>query len=380
MKILERILLATDFLKSSKNVIDNAIALARTFHSKMSILHVLPDDISSEKAKKLLEHAAQKHLAAVEARIKEEGIKVTETILEWGGHVSKIVNTAERLDANIILIGAGEKEENQKDHLGNTAEKIIKLSSKPVLVVKPEKAFQVNTILCPVDFSGPSKRALKDAIIFARRFEARLIILTVYQPMAPNIFSFQYDWEQENVHNALRHIAQYNEFLEQFNLKDLDLIKEVRRGRPEEEILKEITDSKVDLLIMGTTGRSGLSKVLIGSVTEKVIQKIPCTFITTKTKDVIQLQLENRIRDIETHYKIGTQLMKDGFYKEALEEYKTCLQINDMHVPAIHGIVKVYEKLENQKMADKYRQLAQEVLRRIWDSKIEAEIRKYYSH
>jgi two-component SAPR family response regulator len=120
--------------------------------------------------------------------------------------------------------------------------------------------------------------------------------------------------------------------------------------------------------------------MMIGSVTEKVIREVPCTFITTKTQDVIQLQLENRIKDIESHYHIAVQLMKDGFYRESIAEFETCLKINDMHVPAIHGIAKVYDKLENQEMAEKHRMLAREVLRRIWDSKIEDEIRKYYSY
>ena len=380
MKILENILLATDLFPSTKNVVGNAIALAKAFHSKITVLHVLPENIGNEKAKKLFGETVKGHLADINARIHKEGVKTTEPILEWGDHCEKIVAAAKRLDVNLIMVGAGESDEGQKFRLGTTAEKVIKLSAQPVFVVKPEEVLEVKTILCPVDFSAQSKRALKDAIIFARRFEAELIILSVYKPIASSTFSFKYDWEEENTRIAFKHIAQFNEFLKGFNLRDVNWKKEVRRGKPETEILAEISESDIDLLIMGTTGRSGLSKAFIGSVTEKVIREVPCTFITTKEQDVIQLQLENRIKDIESHYNIAVQLRKDGFYKESIAEFETCLKINDMHVPAIYGIAKVYDKLENPDMADKYRKLAREVLRRIWDSKIEEEIRKYYSY
>ena len=380
MRILEKILLATDLLPSSENVVGNAIALAKAFHSKIILLHVLPDDIGNEKAKKLLEDTVSWQLAAVNARIQKEGVNRVEPLLEWGEHCNKIVDTGKRLDVNLILIGAGERDEGQQLRLGSSAEKIIKRSGQPVLVVEPGRPLAVKTILCPVDFSDQSRRALKDAIIFARRFEAELTILSVYKPITSSTFSFKYDWEEENTRIAFKHIAQFNEFLKEFNLRDVNWKKEVRRGKPETEILAEISESDIDLLIMGTTGRSGLSKAFIGSVTEKVIREVPCTFITTKEQDVIQLQLENRIKDIESHYNIAVQLRKDGFYKESIAEFETCLKINDMHVPAIYGIAKVYDKLENPDMADKYRKLAREVLRRIWDSKIEEEIRKYYSY
>ncbi|MCB0560218.1 MAG: universal stress protein [Lewinellaceae bacterium] len=380
MKILENILLATDLFPSSKNVVGNAIALAKAFHSRVTVFHVLPENIGNDKAKKLLEETVKGHLTDINARINKEGVKTTEPLVEWGDHCEKIVAAGKRLNVNLIVIGSGETEKGQKFSLGTTAEKVIKLSAQPVFVVKPEEALTVKTILCPVDFSEQSRRALKDAIIFARRFEAELIILSVYKPITSSTFSFKYDWEEENSRIAFNHIAQFNEFLKGFNLRDVNWKKEVRRGKPETEILAEISESNIGLLIMGTTGRSGLSKMMIGSVTEKVIREVPCTFITTKTQDVIQLQLENRIKDIESHYHIAVQLMKDGFYAESIAEFETCLKINDMHVPAIHGIVKVYDKLENQEMADKYRKLAREVLRRIWDSKIEDEIRKYYSY
>jgi len=62
MRLLEKILLVADFSKSSDNVVGNAIGLAKTFQSKIILVHVLPDDIKNEKVKLLLSEAAIKQL------------------------------------------------------------------------------------------------------------------------------------------------------------------------------------------------------------------------------------------------------------------------------------------------------------------------------
>ena len=91
-------------------------------------------------------------------------------------------------------------------------------------------------------------------------------------------------------------------FLKNFDLTDIRLKKETQKGDPAVEILKALKRYKSDLLIMGTTGKSGLIRILMGSVTEKVIREVPCSFLTLKSEDIISLTLETRIRDIESHY------------------------------------------------------------------------------
>jgi universal stress protein E len=117
--------------------------------------------------------------------------------------------------------------------------------------------------------------------------------------------------------------------------------------------------------------------LVIGSVTEKAIREVPCSFITLKSEDLITLQLETNIRDIENHYNAGKQLMEDGFFEESIEQFKLCLSINNMHVPSLYGIAKVYDKLNEPEKANLYRKQGREIMDRIWDQKIEADARKY---
>ncbi|MCD4663706.1 MAG: universal stress protein [Bacteroidales bacterium] len=378
MNLLEKILLATDLSKSSKNVVENAIGLAKIFRSKIILIHVLPDDIKNEKARLLLDEAAIKRLGAINDRIISKGIKTAKPILEYGNYFDKIIQTADSINANMILIGAGEKLKNDIFQLGTTAEKIIRKSVIPVWIIKNDNPLKIENILCPVDFSSESKRALKNAIIIARRFKAELVILSVYKVAYSGSLRLQIAWDEQNEYVRSEHKKEFNLFLDKFNMTDLSWDKEIRGGDPATEILQAISRDEFGLLIMGTTGKTGLGRIMMGSVTEKVTREVPCSFITLKTKDIIELQLKTEIRDIESHYGVAMELIKDGFLNEAINEFKICLNINHMHIPSLNGIAKVYDKLSNAVDAEKYKNMAKEVLATIWDRKIEAEARKFY--
>ena len=131
----------------------------------------------------------------------------------------------------------------------------------------------------------------------------------------------------------------------------------------------------IDLLIMGTSGRTGLNRMFMGSITEKVVREVPCSFLTLKSEDIISLQLETHIKDIEQLHSTAMELIEDGFYEEAIDQLKACLNINDMHVPAYKGLAKVYDKLNQPEKARMYRSSAKDIMDKIWYQKIEKEIR-----
>jgi nucleotide-binding universal stress UspA family protein len=239
MTLLKKVLLATDFSKSCENVVKNTIGLAKTIQSKIILIHVLPDDIKNEKARLLLNEAAIKHLEVINDRIKSEGIKTDEPILEYGIHYDKIIQTADNINANVILIGSGEKLKNDVFQLGTTAEKIIRRSDKPVWVVKKDNPLNIKNIFCPIDFSPESERALKNAITITRRFKAKLIIFSVYELYYSGLLKIKLDWDKENENLRSEHLKNFNSFLEDFNLIDLNWDKEIQSGDPATEILGE---------------------------------------------------------------------------------------------------------------------------------------------
>jgi nucleotide-binding universal stress UspA family protein len=377
MQLIKKILLAQDFRESSENVVSTAIELAKIFKSEIITSHILPDDMVNEKVKALLNEAALIKLEKTVDLIKSEGVKAGSPILEYGVPHESIVKAADDIDANLILIGSGETQKGEKFLLGSTTKRIIQKSEKPVFVVKEGVSLNVQHILCPVDFSSTSKRALKNAITMAHRFKAELTILSVCQLHDALWFASDKNTEIENENRCAGHRVKFDIFLEGFNLSGLKWKKEIRKGDPANEILNTISEKMIDLLVMGTTGKTGINRLVIGSVAEKVVRVVPCSFLTLKSEDIIKLQLESDISSIENHYKTAMQLLEDGFYNESIDHFKHCLSINGMYAPSHFGMAKVYEKMNKPKKAEIYRKSGREIMDRLWYSKIEEEARKY---
>ncbi len=140
-------------------------------------------------------------------------------------------------------------------------------------------------ILLPTDFSKHSQNALAYATAFAEKFGAEIVLLHVVQdlavfipeavsvspPIAPPVEQFT-----AAARASLQQVAVENK-LERFGVQ-----VEVREGTPFYEIIQVAREKNVDLIIMGTHGRGGLTHVLLGSVTEKVVRKAPCPVLTVR--------------------------------------------------------------------------------------------------
>lgn len=140
-------------------------------------------------------------------------------------------------------------------------------------------------ILVPTDFSEFSHHALTYAVAFAEKFGAELHLLHVVQdigvlvpdlvtaapPMMPSV-----DQMSTAARGALDRLAQEKQ------LDRLPLHKHVSQGTPFYEIIRLAKEADIDLIVMGTHGRSGLTHVLMGSVSEKVVRKAPCPVLTVR--------------------------------------------------------------------------------------------------
>lgn len=145
---------------------------------------------------------------------------------------------------------------------------------------------QLNRILVPTDFSEFSRPALEYACAIAARFEAELHLLHVTADPAmivPEAAAFSVESMQAQAE------AQTKEAQKQ--LAELPgggwdngrpIIREVRTGAAFLEILDYAKTQNIDLIVIGTHGRSGLMHVLMGSVAEKVVRKSPCPVLTVK--------------------------------------------------------------------------------------------------
>ena len=152
-----------------------------------------------------------------------------------------------------------------------------------VVELGPEEAqlpaanvFSLKKILVPVDFSDCSKKALQYAIPFARQFGAELTLLSVVEPypavpeMAPTDF--------QTVGDTRRELERMRETVpEAIRAKTL-----LRTGAPSTEIVDAAADLGTDLIIIATHGRKGLSRMMLGSTTEKVVRHARCPVLIVR--------------------------------------------------------------------------------------------------
>ena len=134
-------------------------------------------------------------------------------------------------------------------------------------------------------------------------------------------------------------------------------------------------EKTADLLVMGSEGRSGLSRFLIGSVATKVVRQMPCSIITVKSEHAIRLRLAEEISDLRDHLKQGRELLEKGFAKEALELFEQCMDRDIMCAPAWEGMSAAHMRLGHNKKSEECKETAEQIRQNDWQRQVEAEAR-----
>jgi len=368
MKLVEKIFVATDFERASKDALQMALTLAKEFHSEIILVHVIPEIKDLQIARSKIRKQATKKLKEMEMDLKKKGVSSIETIVRFGIPFERIIEHSDELDVNLIVVGSGKGE--KKFPLGTTAERVMTYADKPVLVVKPGSRTFITKIFCPVDFSEASKRALINAIHLSQTFEAHLTVLTVLEPLLSSFFGpGRTPGESKEKTLVKRQQYQYDRFLQGFESGNLKWTKRIRRGKPHEEILKAIREAQPNLLVMGSQGRIGFSHLLLGSTTERVVREMPCSVITLKQEHVIRFPLEKEVDDIEIHFRKGKELLKEQLMEGAVAQFEHCIRKDPFFVPAWEAMAVAYRHMGKKKEARSCDEMAEYIRQHLWENK-----------
>ena len=374
MKLLEKILLPTDFSQGAEEALSTAIALARTSSSQVIPIHIVPESWAAAVGEAEAQAEASNRLQELQARIQDAGIAAPQLIVDVGSPFEAIVQHAERRDVSLIVIGSkGIADEEYP--LGLTAGKVIQKVSKPVWVAKEGSETRTGKILCAVDFSAPSHRALHHAAELARHLGSELKVLTVIQPLSVSDLGVAASAAETAEFSEGLEESQFDHFLQEFDLSGVDWEKVVRHGRPHREIITCARETAADLLVMGSVGRTGLARLLVGSVAEKVTREMPCSVVVVKAEHAARVQVEAEIADVEARFRQGQELLDGGFPTEAMGRFESCIGKDMMFAPAWEGLATAHARLGHAEKAEECRQQAKYVHQKNWERKVEAEMR-----
>jgi nucleotide-binding universal stress UspA family protein len=155
--------------------------------------------------------------------------------------------------------------------------------------MKDLKAIEIKKILVPIDFSPISLCVLNYATAVAKHFGAKILML--------NVIPQEWISEMNAISPFVASMGSVDEFLERKKRDSIERIEEIIKGEgdealfergivevgiPVEEILRVAKEREIDLIVICTHGRSGLSHVFMGSVAEKVVRKSLCPVLSVR--------------------------------------------------------------------------------------------------
>ena len=294
------ILFATDGSSGSATAEAYACGLAQSWGTSLIVMSVLefPPGMDPDYAvnrlylDELMKDVTTK-LTDLKARAVALGIPV-QSYVATGIPSEEVLTAAQTEGTELIVVGTRGKTGLEHILLGSTAERIIRRAPCPVLTVpmdtqraegssNTEKPSPTpKRILVPVDFSDCSLDAFEYAALIAQRSKASLKLLHVLEPVSYGLdFTLPHWAQRESSKTAVtERLSDLTSALTSAGLASDFLIS---GGLPADSILDAARAQSVDVIVMGTHGRRGLSHVLFGSVAESVVRRSSCPVLTVRS-------------------------------------------------------------------------------------------------
>lgn len=299
---IRRILYPTDFSECSRRALPYAASLARRHDAELHVLHVLvlhaSDPASLDQyfplAEEVIDDWARRAEEALESETSEElgsDVEVRQELARGISASPPVLEYTEEHDVDLVVMGTHGRRGFRHLMVGSVTEEVMRLAPCPVLTVRAgeERAEEARgtfrRILVPVDFSEDADLALDHAAELAESYGATLhLVYTVEQVTYPD-FYYPVAATREQMVQKIRENARekLSDRLDALEARGLDAEFTVTVGRPVEEIVRVADDEDVDLVAMGSHGRTGFRRMLLGSVAEGVVRRIGCPVLVVKS-------------------------------------------------------------------------------------------------
>jgi nucleotide-binding universal stress UspA family protein len=228
------------------------------------------------------------------AQAKQKGVQARSKVavgVPW----QEICREVQAEEYDVVIVGTRDLGHVGRILFGSTGMKLLRNCSAPVWITRPGLRDGRFEILVPSDFSDASQSALRFAMETGRFGHACIHLLHVvdepltpptwYSHVPPQIVEDYIAARRANVKKKLHdQLAQVGDRSPQVAVQ-----VHVIEGQPDETILQAIDDLKINLVVMGTAGRSGIQRIVLGNTTERLISHMRCSLIAVKAPDFQRL-------------------------------------------------------------------------------------------
>lgn len=279
-----RMLLATDLSARCDRALDRAVSLAAQWQAHLVVLHVLEDEFATLREAGLPSWRrppdpaalARKQLLADLGSIAEQAT----VVIEQGDPTEAILRHAEAEGCDLIVTGVARDELLGRLVLGSTVDRLLRRSRIPVLVVRERARSRYRHIVVATDFSESSRHALAAATKFFP--QQRLTVFHAYDAPMSGLMTDSTSYQREYRKVALQDCEKF--LRGAFGDASGDphpqvLIEQGALGFLLREYARE---QGVDLVVLGTHGRSAMFEVLLGSVAKEIMEHLPCDALVVR--------------------------------------------------------------------------------------------------
>lgn len=293
MLSIDRILWPTDLSKGAERAFPHAAVLAAWHDAGLHILNVREG--GTQVREEMAEQFPLSNDTLVELLgrvgvpsqpIDLEDLAITQKQVDSTSPAEAIVAYSEKASVDLVVTGTHGRRGLRRLLLGSVAEEVLRTAPCPVLTVRAgEKnisAWNVQNILVPVDFSEGADRAVKHANELARTYGAQITLLhAVEEVMYPSAYGMEMadipgPDVLDRVEGSLATMAR-----EEIGYEHV--VVDSMIGYAPSVILDYEEEHDVDLIVISTHGRSGLERLLLGSVTERVVRRATCPVFVVKS-------------------------------------------------------------------------------------------------
>ena len=265
---LHKILVCTDGSPASQGAFAGALALVEACKARLYLLQVLEvslqvETLAPEAVAHLLKEVRQ-HLEGLKAAVRARGGEVESLVRSCEFPHLAILSEAQKLHPDLIIMGRHGRTGLARLMMGSVTARVIGESPVKILVVPQEAELAFDRILIATDGSPDSRAAWEEALALAWRAGATLIAICAAR-------------DERELGMAREIVGRLKDEAKGVNLETLTPL-----GQPEEAIIAAAQDKKAHLIVLGTHGRTGLKRLLMGSVAERVIGQAPCPVLVVK--------------------------------------------------------------------------------------------------
>ncbi len=274
---MQTLLMATDLSARSDRALDRAVALAAAEGAALTVLHVVDDDLPAS----VIEAQTRAAGRAIDERLRAtRGIDAIQSEVEiaTGRPDVAIASAAGRSAADLVIIGSHRDRPVADLFRGTTAERLLRASPVPVLLVKTPAEEDYRRLLVAVDFSPAAKHAVEVAAQLLPASE--LEIVHAYQIPFEGFLKDD-DTTQQVVARAE---AEMQAFIADLDLGAGQVPCVLQEGEVRAVLYDLVARRQSDLMVIGTHGRTGVRRAILGSVAEDLLRAPPIDVLVVNSE------------------------------------------------------------------------------------------------